>query len=256
MIKHSFRGALGALALTISGCAVPELPRHAPDHWSRSDAYGETAIAAESSPSAARHATEPELSSSAPPARPRDVARFDKSPSRPSSVLPMPSGTSCLRELGERKVAHRVLPSLRGVDNPVEIHSPLGGVAYYATDGRALQMDCRLALVLDQLGPTMEQFGVTRIRYSGAYVYRTTRTGRLSHHAHGLAIDLHEFQTRSSTFSVKHDFKRNVTCDRRAQKLNDLACALRRQPFFEEFLTPDYNADHYDHLHVSVPRMR
>ena len=100
----------------------------------------------------------------------------------------------------------------------------------------------------------MADFGVERVRYSGAYVYRTTRSGRLSHHAYGLAIDLHEFQQGGETWSVKKDFRKNVDCGENDRGLNALACHMRASVFFDEFLTPDFNADHRDHLHISVPR--
>ncbi|HSC86191.1 MAG TPA: extensin family protein, partial [Polyangiaceae bacterium] len=95
---------------------------------------------------------------------------------------------------------------------------------------------------------------LTRARYSGAYVYRTTRTGRLSHHAHGLALDLHDLEIGGQLLSVKKDFARSVACEKAEQPLNRLACALREAHAFEELLTPDYNADHYDHLHLAVAR--
>jgi len=255
MIHRGIFRALGALVLMVTGCAVPELPRHAPDHWSRAEAYGSPTVAEAEPPGATASQVEP-LNIAPKSERPPSFARLNSSAAAKKTPRPVASGSKCLRELGERKVAHRVLPGLRGVENPVEIRGALGGVHYYATDGRSFQMDCRLALALDELGPTMQEFGITRIRYSGAYVYRTTRTGRLSHHAYGLAIDLHDFETKRNTLAVKRDFKRNVSCGARAPQLNDLTCALRRQPLFEEFLTPDYNADHYDHLHVSVPRTR
>jgi len=256
MTDHGFFRAMGALVLMVTGCAVPELPQHAPEHWSRAEAYG-SPTSAQAEPSASLPGpVEPAEATPTAERAQQSFASLNNSPRTSFTPRPGPSGSNCLRELGQRKVAHRVLSNLRGVDNPVEIHGTLGGVEYYASDGRSFQLDCRLALALDELGPTMEQFGITRIRYSGAYVYRTTRTGRLSHHAYGLAIDMHEFETKRSTLAVKRDFKRNVRCDARAAELNDLACALRKQPLFEEFLTPDYNADHYDHLHVSVPLSR
>lgn len=168
---------------------------------------------------------------------------------------PLSGGKSCLTELERRNVSYRALDELKGVDTPVEVQSALGGVLYFANDGRKLQLDCRLAVALDDLGGTLQAYGVSKVRYSGAYVYRTTRTGRLSHHALGLAIDLHDFETRGGvTLSVKADFKKNIGCDRKGTELNGLACAMKSQAYFEEFLTPDYNADHRDHLHVSVPR--
>jgi hypothetical protein len=95
---------------------------------------------------------------------------------------------------------------------------------------------------------------VVRVRYSGAYVYKTAPSGRLSHHAYGVAIDLHDFETRHGRLTVKHDFRKGAGCGRRVPRLNRLACDLRRQGIFEELLTPDFNRAHRDHLHLSIPR--
>lgn len=167
---------------------------------------------------------------------------------------PKVTGKKCLRELKRAGVRFRELDELKGVSTPVEVDGPLGGVDYWANDGRSLQMDCRLALALHSLSDVMRAHGVTRIRYSGAYSYRTTRSGRLSHHAHGLAIDLHDFELGDQTVSVERDFVTSVGCQQGIPALNELTCGLREQALFEEFLTPDYNVDHRDHLHISVPR--
>lgn len=164
------------------------------------------------------------------------------------------SGAACLRALRKAGVHFTKLSSLRGVETPVEIRGPLGGVEYWVAGQRPLQMDCRLALTLARVGSVLSRQGVTRVRFSGAYVYKTAPSGRLSHHAHGLAIDLHEFSVRGQSLSVDRAFSRNAGCSRSVPTLNRLACDLRATRAFDEFLTPDYNAAHRDHLHVSVER--
>jgi hypothetical protein len=165
-------------------------------------------------------------------------------------------GPECLAELRKAKVRFERLRNLRGVATPVEIEGRLGGIEYWTDSGRSLQMDCRLALTLANVGGVLARHGVTRVRFSGAYVYKTTPTGRLSHHAHGLAVDLHEFTFAGRSLSVARAFSRNVGCRPTVPALNRLACDLRATRSFDEFLTPDFNAAHRDHLHISVPRTR
>ncbi len=168
----------------------------------------------------------------------------------PSSL----SGRACLDELDATGVHYRPLPELRGVETPVEIQGPIGPVTFWVNGNGPLRLDCRMALTLHQLGPLFSAHHVSRVRFSGAYVYRSTRSGRLSHHAHGLALDMHDLVLDGQTLSVKKDFLRATTCTEQAPALNRLACALREAHVFEELLTPDYNADHYDHLHIAVSR--
>lgn len=171
----------------------------------------------------------------------------------PPSASVKEGGRACLRALSKAGVRYRPLPDLRGVATPVEIRGALGGVEYWVVGTSPLQMDCRLALTLTRVGKVLTRHGVSRIRFSGAYVYKTAPSGRLSHHAHGLAIDLHEFSVRGASLSVDRAFSRNAGCQGRIPTLNRLACDLRATSYFDEFLTPDYNAAHRDHLHVSVP---
>lgn len=183
-------------------------------------------------------------------------ARFPylESETPPPSDAYRTEGDPCLRDLERAGTKFRKLPELAGVETPVEVLGTLGGVRYWTEGGTLLRMDCRLAVTLSRLGPTLAKKGVSAVRYSGAYVYRTTASGRLSHHAHGLAIDLHEFTIAGTSRSVDRDFARNAGCQSDVPELNRLACDLRTLRLFDEFLTPDYNADHRDHLHVSVPR--
>jgi hypothetical protein len=173
-------------------------------------------------------------------------------PALPSDTL-IPGGEDCLDRLRERGVRFEVLSGERGVETPILVHGSLGGVSYWSQSG-AMVVDCRLALALDRVGPEFVALGVTRARFSGAYVYRTSRKGRLSLHAYGLAIDVHDVTAEQRTYSVKGDFRRGLEsgCTSAAPLLNQLACRLKALGLFRELLTPDYNADHYDHLHLGI----
>jgi hypothetical protein len=87
----------------------------------------------------------------------------------------------------------------------------------------------------------------------GAYSYRTTRAGRASLHAYGLAIDIGGADVGGQRLSVVDDYRLGgASCDPSAPPLNHLACQLRRTGFFEEIITPDDDADHKDHLHLAI----
>lgn len=186
-----------------------------------------------------------ELSKSAP------VTTPNRAPLLSDSLFP--GGTDCIDRLRERNVRFESLPAERGVDTPVVVHGPLGGVEYWSVGG-PMVVDCRMALALERVAPEFLALGITRARFSGAYVYRTSKQGRLSLHAYGLAVDMHEVATSDGSRSVKKDFERGLSdgCAEGAPVLNRLACRLRALGLFRELLTPDYDADHQDHLHLGL----
>ena len=116
--------------------------------------------------------------------------------------------------------------------------------------------DCRLALALTKIGPELRSMGITAIRYSGAYSYRMAKVGRLSLHAYGLALDVHEVTADGQSFVVARDFRRGLSngCAGDAPLLNRLACRFSQLRLFQELLTPDSNYDHHDHLHIAIAR--
>ena len=117
--------------------------------------------------------------------------------------------------------------------------------------------DCRLALALARLAPELRALGITAIRFSGAYSYRMARVGRLSLHAYGLALDVHEVTALGQSYVVARDFAKGLPngCAEGAPLLNRLTCRLAQLRMFQELLTPDSNADHRDHLHIALARM-
>jgi hypothetical protein len=166
----------------------------------------------------------------------------------------IPSGDACLERLDSLGVHYRRLDAKKGIETPIVTTGPVGGIRYFANGGLPLVCDCRLALALHQIGPLLASHGVSAIRFSGAYSYRLSRVGRLSLHAYGLAIDLHEFVVGGQNLSVERDFVRGLGdgCAADAPALDQIACTLRQTGLFKELLTPDYNADHHDHIHVAI----
>ena len=177
-------------------------------------------------------------------------------PMRPDRNGLIPAGEACLGELNERGIAWQARKEERGVSTPVLVKGPIGNVRFFS-DVTPFIADCRLVLALSDLAPEFEAKGVTQVRFSGAYVYRTRRSGTLSLHANGLAIDIHEVWFGSERLSVKKDFARGQgrECRPGMPRLNVLACRVREARLFKELLTPDDNADHHDHFHFGVARL-
>jgi hypothetical protein len=137
---------------------------------------------------------------------------------------------------------------------PVAVTGPIGGVQYVSAGKPSVVGDCRLIVALEWIGPQLQALGVRTVRHSGAYVYRTTRKGRLSMHALGLAIDLHAVEIAGREQDVKHDYVVGLQdrCRASAPTLNHLACRLDTSGLFKELITPDDNRDHHDHLHLAI----
>ena len=54
--------------------------------------------------------------------------------------------------------------------------------------------------------------------------------------------------------SVKSAFKKGLgnECTANFPALNRVACSLKGTGLFKELLTPDYDADHHDHIHMAI----
>jgi hypothetical protein len=167
---------------------------------------------------------------------------------------PKSEGERCLATLTAQKVRFKKLDERPGIETPILVTSPIGKVTYFA-HGIDLLLDCRMALTLAQVSPLLQKHGVTRVRFSGAYVYRLTRHGKLSLHANGLALDVHALTVGKEVHEVEKEFARGKGCEGDLPLVNRIACELRDTQLFREVITPDYDADHKDHLHVAIPRL-
>jgi hypothetical protein len=171
-------------------------------------------------------------------------------------AVEFPGGDRCLDQLRAAGVSFQALEDKRGVQTPVSIEGPIGGIRYWTAAAGPMVSDCRLALALARVGPELRDLGITAIRFSGAYSYRMAKVGRLSLHAYGLALDVHEVTADGRSYEVIRDFRRGLSngCAADAPLLNRLACRFAQLRIFQELLTPDSNADHRDHLHVALAR--
>jgi hypothetical protein len=177
----------------------------------------------------------------------------------------------CLDWLRQRGVPYVEAGQIKGVRTPVEIVGPIDGIALRPRAGRAPVMDCELARALVEAVPVLHELDVRTLSFSGAYDYRRIRgKSHLSAHAHGLAIDVHGFETARGPIEVSRDYPpdpgRWRSRDRRlvlddcvghpsrsmGLLVRTLACRLASHPAFRHVITPDDNADHWNHLHLEA----
>jgi hypothetical protein len=175
-----------------------------------------------------------------------------------------PDAASCLAALDELGVSY-ARARRPGIDIGVEIHGLLGGVELRAF-GRPepLVLDCSLVYSLARAGEVFRAQGVERITYSSAYQRRNVRgTSRPSRHSFGLAIDMHSFALEGGerVAVVKVDYEQGLGDDldcvgepltALGRLLRDVDCGLASSGLFRIILTPDYDADHYNHFHVEA----
>ncbi|HVZ71228.1 MAG TPA: extensin family protein [Polyangia bacterium] len=183
---------------------------------------------------------------------------------------------SCLAALRDRGVAFAVEPPTKGVRTPLRLAGPtLGALRLVARDAKPGApmpvMDCELARALLEATPLFQASHVRDLIFSGMYQYRTRRgSSKLSEHAHGLAIDVHQFVTTDGKlYDVRRDFEQGVgewpkegvrdlvACVGSpempaARTLRELACTLRASSGFREIITADDNTDHEDHFHIEA----
>jgi hypothetical protein len=169
-----------------------------------------------------------------------------------SAASPVVGGAACLAELATRDVRFERSGPILGVATPVVVKGPIGGVRFYTHEKKPFVLDCRLALALCEIAPDLRDLGISEARYSGAYVYRTSHPGRMSLHAYGLAIDLHEFKVNGEALLVKKAFERGRGCSSGLPLLNQLACRVGKRRLFHEHIGPDDNAAHHDHFHFGL----
>ena len=124
-------------------------------------------------------------------------------------------------------------------------------------------LDCSLVYSLAEAGRFLVEHGVQRVTYSSAYQRRNIRgTSRPSRHSYGLAIDCHTFSgDQLGSLHVADDYEQGLGDDddcignpltEEGRTLRELACQLTRSGLFRMVLTPDYDADHYNHFHLEA----
>lgn len=166
--------------------------------------------------------------------------------------LRIPGGKRCLELLNRLGVKYERLSPRGSVDTPVEVVGDIGGIRYVSQGRESLVCDCRLALALHWSAPVLSAHEIQTVEHFGAYANRSTRRGRPSLHAMGLALDAAAFKFTSTRQSVAEDYARGVDCRSEAPAVNQVVCHLRSLGLFRELITPDHDADHDDHVHLAI----
>ena len=168
--------------------------------------------------------------------------------------LRIPGGKRCLALLTRLGVKHRPLPARGRMAVPVSVTGDIGGIIYTQGGKPSLICDCRLVLALHWAAPVLRAWHVSEVEHFGAYANRTTRRGRPSLHALGLALDAARFRFPDQNASVAKSYAQGLGggCSPEAPALNRVVCELRALGLFRELITPDHDADHQDHVHLGI----
>jgi hypothetical protein len=174
----------------------------------------------------------------------------------PAYTPPAAPGQFCLDQLAERGIGFRMM----AMGASLGFCSMTNGVK---VDGLLVPFDkpasltCAMALRLDDFEINVVQmaaqrhFGrrLVRIRQLSSFSCRNVAgTSRLSAHGRGQAIDIAAFELEGGVeISVKQHWSGR---DARAKFLREVAHGACRM--FSVVLTPDFNADHHDHLHLDI----
>jgi hypothetical protein len=176
---------------------------------------------------------------------------------------------ACYAELSHAHVAfERVAgPRARGVEMPARLLGPIGGVVVEPSDGRELHalLDCRLALALLSWAPALRKAGVTAIDHYSIYRpgARVRRSGSVSGHARGMAIDAARFHLQNgAVLDVLTDWEErdrgSAPCPRRPEEawqsrlLRGVVCDAIDHNLFQVVITPHHDHDHDNHVHLEL----
>lgn len=180
----------------------------------------------------------------------------------------------------EAELTRRTVPFVRGgatpgVLEPVRLRGPLHGVTIHSALSAAQRLkssmeifDCRLVMALDDFTTLAARLDIVEMIHLS--VYRSRANGGCTpkyagqQHCAALAIDVGTFKKRDgSVLSVEKDFAGHVgsaTCGAAAQPpttpngraLWGLVCDAAARAIFHVMLTPNFNAQHFNHVHLEI----
>jgi hypothetical protein len=160
---------------------------------------------------------------------------------------------------------------------PERIRGPMHGVQIHTAAPEKVRerspmeiFDCRLLLALDDFAALASQRGIVEMLHISAYRPKsangcTAKYPGLQHCA-ALAVDIAQFKLADGTiWNVQKDFHGHVgwpTCGPTAAHpappspvstaLWSLVCNTADRGIFNVMLTPNYNPEHFNHVHVEV----
>ena len=165
------------------------------------------------------------------------------------------NNASCLKELEQRDVEFKQLAAFSQSNScKVEYAVRLARVGKMKLDNAPL-LTCRMAMQLtefeqDTLQPTAKRLlgsEINRLKHIGTYNCRSMRkyNGILSQHAFANAIDVSGFVLNNgSTINVEKDWKGSEAKSKFLKAVASKACKS-----FRVSVSPDSDANHFNHLH-------
>ncbi len=175
---------------------------------------------------------------------------------------------TCEAELTKRNVPFAIGEPTLGVLAPVRLRGPLsGGVTIHSPlpasqrDRSPMEIfDCRLVLALDDFSAALAKRNVVEMIHLSAYRPRSQHGCTTKYdgkqHCGALAVDISEFRRKDgSTLNVQRDFHGKIgssTCPARPNELWTIVCDAADKATFNVMLTPNFNAQHFNHVHVEV----
>lgn len=184
----------------------------------------------------------------------------------------------CHELLSARGVSFEPLAAVSGVADPVRLRGSLAGIAI-RTRGAAPRsragrtpedprfdavFDCRLVLVLASWAPRVRAAGFVAIEHVSVHRphARVAATGRVSGHAHALAIDvLRLVRADGSAFSILDDWTERErggdpcaphTEPTEQAHVRALVCRAAEEGLFQVIITPHHDDRHANHVHLEL----
>jgi len=185
------------------------------------------------------------------------------------------SDQDTLAELARRRIDWvPAEPPPPGVRTPIRLAGPLRGVAIHSSLPPAERagspfeiLDARLALALDDFCALLAHHDVVELVHYTMYrppADAPAEGQRQIRHPAGLAIDVGALKKRDGSWlAVGPHWPSNIgakTCGdgavehwaREARELASIVCETKDERIFHFALTPDFNADHADHVHLEI----
>ncbi len=146
------------------------------------------------------------------------------------------------------------------IEDPVVLGPRIRGVLFrpdaFGNAAEPLLAACALARALGTMAEMLSERGVVELVHFGTYGCRVIAgTQELSEHARANAFDLGEVRmTDGREFSVLRDWELGAALPvgEGGQFWRVLSQDLYREEVFHVILTPEYNADHADHIHMDL----
>jgi hypothetical protein len=154
-----------------------------------------------------------------------------------------------------------------GVQNPVELKSSVMGVRFEPANRMAKNgiVDCRLAAAFLAWAPILRDAGVVKVEHYSTYRSgaRVQGSGKVSGHAHALAIDAARFYLKDGrVLQVEPDWdereRGGAPCPVRRDEsesgriLRQLVCRAVERDLFQVVITPHHDRAHQNHVHLEL----